>query len=122
MTTCAESMFTGHECFHRLIDYRFFWAYRDVACTIYPVVPDPPQFEATLNYMLSNRAKAQAGDLPLDPTNPYGISLSWLALVFAVFASGAQCTRLPAKERELTSQVYSKCFTLSEPETFSDTI
>ena len=60
-----------------------------------------------MNFMLANRAKAQAESLQLDPSNPLGISLSWLALVFAVFASGAQCTGLPAKERELTSQVYS---------------
>lgn len=89
--------------------YRFFYAYRDVACTIYPVVPEPPQFEATLDFMLANRAKAQAENLELDQSNPLGISLSWLALVFAVLASGAQCTPLRAKERELTSQVYSKC-------------
>jgi hypothetical protein len=59
--------------------------------------------------MLANRAQAQAKQLQLDQGKPLGISLSWLALVFAVFASGAQCTELPAKERELTSQVYSEC-------------
>jgi len=46
-------------------------------------------------------------NLEIDPNKPYGVSLPWLSLVFAVFASGAQSSDLPAKERELTSQVYS---------------
>src|SRR5882757_11460133 len=31
---------------------RFFVAYRDIACTIYPVVPDTGSFEDTLTFML----------------------------------------------------------------------
>ena len=85
----------------------FFYAYRDVACTIYPVVPDTDEFEKTLEYMLESRARYQRDNIKLDQTMPLGISLSYLALVFAVMASGAQCTSLRAKERELTSQVYS---------------
>lgn len=83
-------------------------------------MPEPDQFEATLNFMLANRAKAQAENLQLDQTNPLGISLSWLALVFAVFASGAQCTPLRAKERELTSQVYSECYVLFRTQSFTN--
>lgn len=59
--------------------------------------------------MLANRAKSAREATPLDPNNPMGISLSYLALVFAVFASGAQCSGISAKERELTSQVYICC-------------
>lgn len=92
-----------------LIIIRFFYSYRDVACTIYPAVPECDAFEATLEFMLANRAKAAREGLPLDPNNPMGISLSYLALVFAVLASGAQSTRIGAKERELTSQVYICC-------------
>lgn len=84
-------------------------AYRDVACTIYPVVPDTQAFERQLNYMICRRADVNRQSLELDANSPYGVSLSWLALVFAVLASGAQCTDQPAKERELTSQVYSEC-------------
>lgn len=94
--------------FDLLIYDRFFYAYRDVACCIYPVVPDVEEFERTLNYMLANRAVAQHDNVQLDQTKPLGISLSFLALVFAVMASGAQCSSLRAKERELTSQVYSE--------------
>jgi hypothetical protein len=58
--------------------------------------------------MLSNRSRHIRDNLELDPNKPYGVSLPWLALVFAVFASGSQSSDRPAKERELTSQVYSK--------------
>ena len=36
----------------------------------------------------------------------YGMSLQWVSLLFAAFASGAQFTTLPKKERDLVSQVY----------------
>ncbi|KAI1615534.1 hypothetical protein EDD37DRAFT_500688 [Exophiala viscosa] len=87
----------------------FFVAYRDIAGTLYPVIPDAASFEDTLTFMLSNRARAQRDNLELDPNKPYGVSLAWLSLVFAVFASGSQCADRPAKERELTSQVYICC-------------
>ncbi|ETN36344.1 uncharacterized protein HMPREF1541_08621 [Cyphellophora europaea CBS 101466] len=88
---------------------QFFATYRDVACTMYPVVPECDTFEATLNYMLANRAKAAREATPLDPNSPMGISLGYLALVFAVLVSGAQCSSISSKERELTSQVYICC-------------
>ncbi|KAK5229169.1 hypothetical protein LTR99_008618 [Exophiala xenobiotica] len=87
----------------------FFVAYRDVAGTMYPVVPDAASFEDTLTFMLSNRARALRDHIELDTNKPYGVSLPWLSLVFAVFASGSQCADRPAKERELTSQVYICC-------------
>jgi hypothetical protein len=59
--------------------------------------------------MLRNRGDLEANNVQPDQTMPMGVSLSYLALVFAVLASGAQCTDLPAKERELTSQVYTCC-------------
>ncbi|RMZ78958.1 hypothetical protein DV737_g3727, partial [Chaetothyriales sp. CBS 132003] len=83
--------------------------YRDVACTMYPVVPEPDRFEETLDFMLANRAKAVRENLEIDQAKPLGIPLTYLALVFAVLASGSQCSRLGAKERELTSQVYTCC-------------
>ncbi|RMD40057.1 hypothetical protein DV735_g5086, partial [Chaetothyriales sp. CBS 134920] len=87
----------------------FYQFYRDVACTMYPVVPEPDRFEETLSFMLANRAKAVRESIQIDQAKPLGISLAFLALVFAVLASGAQCSRLRAKERELTSQVYTCC-------------
>lgn len=37
---------------------------------------------------------------------PFGMSVSFLSLLFAVLASGCQLSDLPGKERELTSWVY----------------
>jgi hypothetical protein len=73
------------------------------------VVPRSDVFERQLDFMLRNRAELEANNIQPDQTMPMGVSLSYLALVFAVLASGAQCTDLPAKERELTSQVYTCC-------------
>lgn len=70
------------------------------------MIADPAAFESQMNLFLTNRAATMQSDQPIDPTKPYGTSLPWLALFFAVLASGAQSTGRPAKERELTSQVY----------------
>ncbi|GMF73836.1 unnamed protein product [Aspergillus oryzae] len=40
---------------------------------------------------------------------PFGVSIAFLGLLFAVLASGCQSSDLPGKERELTSQVYGEC-------------
>lgn len=84
-----------------------FWvAYRDTACTIYPVVPDKAKFASNLKHMLYNRQQSRNSINAVDPHRPYGVSVQWLSLLFAVLASGTQSTDRPAKERELTSQVY----------------
>ncbi|KAK5941180.1 hypothetical protein PMZ80_006457 [Knufia obscura] len=89
---------------------REFWlTYRDIPCIIYPVVPDKQAFDQTLNYLLQQRAHMTRTGAEIDPNRPYGISLPWLALLFAVLASGSQSTGRLAKERELTSQVYICC-------------
>lgn len=89
---------------------REFWlTYRDIPCTIYPVVPDAAAFDTTLRYMLQKRAEINSRRGEVDPNKPYGVALPWLALLFAVLASGSQSTGRPAKERELTSQVYICC-------------
>ena len=56
-----------------------------------------------------------AGSLPENSPLPgvteqaiYDKNLEWVGLLFAVLASGCQCSGLPRKERELTSQVYSE--------------
>ncbi|KAL9110725.1 MAG: hypothetical protein Q9227_004717 [Pyrenula ochraceoflavens] len=88
----------------------FFTFYRDVACTIYPVVYDKAKFDSQLQIMLQNRERSASVYMPPDsgPDRPWGVSLSWIGLLFAVLASGCQSSRLQVKERELTSQVYSK--------------
>jgi hypothetical protein len=82
---------------------RFFYFYRDIAGTLYPVLVDVPAFEENLEMFLQNRAAAGGG---LKTQRPFGINLAFIGLLFAVLASGCQSSDLPAKERELTSQVY----------------
>lgn len=74
------------------------------------MIADVLTFEATLNKLLTHRAFSGGVHVssPDGVDRPFGVSLSWLGLLFAVLASGSQSSNLPAKERELTSQVYSK--------------
>lgn len=59
--------------------------------------------------LLRNRAAA-GGTLKADDDQtllrPFGMSLAYIGLLFAVLASGCQSSDLPSKQRELTSQVY----------------
>jgi hypothetical protein len=77
---------------------------------MYPVIPDTASFEANLNTLFTHRAFSGGIHYPSEDgvERPFGVNLSWLGLLFAVLASGSQSSNLPAKERELTSQVYSK--------------
>ncbi|KAL1987622.1 hypothetical protein VTN96DRAFT_3222 [Rasamsonia emersonii] len=91
----------------------FFYFYRDIAGTLYPVLVDVPGFEQDMETLLRNRAAA-GGVLKTDDDQnfsqrPFGKSLAFLGLLFAVLASGCQSSDLPGKERELTSQVYVCC-------------
>lgn len=105
---CVASTYIEEPGSSNLTASRFWGAYRDITCNIYPVVADMDAFENTLNYLLMQRTEHQRQGIEIDATKPYGVSMPWLALLFAVLASGAQSTSRTAKERELTSQVYSK--------------
>ncbi|KAL2860752.1 putative C6 transcription factor [Aspergillus lucknowensis] len=90
---------------------KLFCYYRDIAGAIYPVLEDVVQFERNLDFMLRNRA-ATGGVYRADndqAQRPFGISIAFLGLLFAILASGCQSSDLPGKERELTSQVYVCC-------------
>ncbi|KAJ6107202.1 hypothetical protein N7523_008525 [Penicillium sp. IBT 18751x] len=89
----------------------FFYYYKDIAGAIYPVLEDVPGFENTLELLLESRA-ASGGAYREDvdeAQNPFGVSIAYLGLLFAVLASGCQSSDLGSKERELTSQVYVCC-------------
>lgn len=98
-------------CASRLLtDARFFFYYRDIAGAIYPVLEDVRQFERILELLLQSRAST-GGMYRADPVQaqrPFGVTIAFLGLLFAVLASGCQSSDLPSKERELTSQVYGK--------------
>lgn len=87
---------------------RFMGFYRDIAAVLYPVLPDVPRLEQDMNRLL--RGRKAAGGVYRPDTNglvkPFGMSLAFLSLLFAVLASGCQLSDLPTKERQLTSWVY----------------
>ena len=90
----------------------FFRHYKDTAHVVYPAIVDIDKFEQDLLLFLINRASLQPntdGDNGVNEQSIHGQSLSWVGLLFAALASGVQCTVLPRKERELTSQVFVCC-------------
>ncbi|KAK1088801.1 hypothetical protein LTR33_000378 [Friedmanniomyces endolithicus] len=85
---------------------QLFRCYRDLGWVIYPGVAEINQFEQDFTQFLVNRA-ATVGSLDgVTEQNIYGKTYHWLAVLFAVLGSGAQCSTMPRRERELTSQVY----------------
>jgi hypothetical protein len=87
---------------------QFFRQYRDTAHVLYPGIVDILQFESDLTHFLISRA-AKAANVNREPhteQDVYGKSLHWVGLLFATLASGCQCSGIPRKERQLTSQVY----------------
>ncbi|KAL2783102.1 hypothetical protein BJX66DRAFT_319143 [Aspergillus keveii] len=90
---------------------KLFAHYRDVAGVVYPVIGDVPRFEKILNLLLRNRA-ATDGVFEVDhaqPQGPFGVSIAYLGLVFAVLAAGCQSSDLCGQEIKLTSQIYVCC-------------
>ncbi|KAJ5113999.1 hypothetical protein N7456_002533 [Penicillium angulare] len=89
----------------------FFYYYRDIAGAIYPVVEDVQGFENELELLLQTRVSSggvyrEDAD---EAQNPFGVSIAYLGLLFAILASGCQSSDLGSKDRELTSQVYVCC-------------
>ena len=99
---------------------RFLRFYKDIGAVLYPVLPDVSKLEYNTNELLQNRLKA-GGTYRPDVNGlmkPFGMSLPFLSLLFAVLASGCQLSDLPLKERELTSWVYGVCNLLLTTENF----
>ncbi|GLB00060.1 hypothetical protein AtubIFM57143_008760 [Aspergillus tubingensis] len=93
---------------------KFLAFYRNIGAVLYPVLPDLVKFEADMNKLLQGR-QAAGGVYSPDANGlvkPFGMSVSFLSLLFAVLASGSQLSDLPGKERELTSWVYGASYTL----------
>lgn len=91
-----------------------FRCYKDTAYVIYAGVASPEQLEAELGVFLINRTAQMNSEDGVTEQQAYGQSFTWLALLFAVLASGAQVSGMPRKERELTSQVYRMCRTITK--------
>ncbi len=92
----------------------FFRCYRDMGYVIYAGIVSPEELEGEMNEFLITRAALFGSDEGVTEQQIYGKTINWLALLFAVLASGAQCSSMPRKERELTSQVYSELFDLPQ--------
>jgi hypothetical protein len=86
-----------------------FASYRDMGYIIYPGVADLDALEADLTTFLVNRASQPTPEDGVTEQAIYGKSFYWLGMLFAVLGSGAQCSAMSRKERELTSQVYGEC-------------
>lgn len=89
---------------------RVFGFYKSIAAVLYPVLPDIDRFESDLERLLEGRRRAGGvykpdGDGLL---KPFGMSIAFLSLSFAVFASGCQLCDLPGIQREMTSWIYSE--------------
>lgn len=96
----------------------FFRYYRDMGNVIFPGLADIGDFENDLTQFLMIRSgqltiEDDMGGLSngISEQAIHGKSLQWIGLLFAVLASGCQCSGLPRKERELTSQVYGRLLT-----------
>ncbi|KAJ5908614.1 hypothetical protein N7495_001296 [Penicillium taxi] len=95
----------------------FFFYYKDIAGAIYPVLEDVEAFENTLELLMQSRAAS--GGIYRKEANaaqpPFGVSVAYLGLLFAVLASGCQSSNMGSKERELTSQCLRMTNFLSQP-------
>jgi hypothetical protein len=87
---------------------QIFRQYRDTAYVIYPALADIQQFEGSLVEFLAQRRNGVIFEPEARLTDRivFGESVNWLGLLFAVFASGLQCSDLPRKEMVAKSQVY----------------
>ncbi|GES58112.1 fungal-specific transcription factor domain protein [Aspergillus terreus] len=105
ISAVCNALPSDHQC------KEFFYYYRDIAGAIYPVLEDTRHFEMNLDLLLQNRA-SMGGMYRADvdgAQRPFGVTIAYMGLLFAVLASGCQSSDLPGKERELTSQVYVCC-------------
>ena len=88
---------------------QYFKSYRDTAHIIFPAVVDIAQFDSDLTRFLIKRAGYQSKPQPGNVTiqDVYGKTLHWVGLLFAILASGYQCSSVSRRQRQLTCQVYS---------------
>ena len=102
----------------------YFRHYRDTAHILFPAVVDIEYFESDLTNFLILRDDNELGVTEDEAAKQeiYGKDLHWLGLLFATLASGCQCSVLPRKERQLTSQVYGKSCPPQDPDTCMEVV
>ena len=90
---------------------RLFKEYRRGPCVMCPALADVNQFEVDLMSFLTHRHlnRLSEGTNPEDQRTMNGMSLAWVALLYAVFASGVQFSITKSKkERQFLSHVYGR--------------
>lgn len=93
----------------QLITNRTFRQYKEGVHVLYPAICDVETFESDLLAFLANRrTNDTAMQMEISNDSMDGMSIRWIGLLFAVFASGTQFSSMPKRERELPSQVYGK--------------
>ncbi|PGH18233.1 hypothetical protein AJ79_00572 [Helicocarpus griseus UAMH5409] len=80
---------------------RYWQVYRDSVYPFYPVLVDIEKFEVDLCNFLDDTISRENAFT----SNP-NIDISWLSLLFAVLASGAQFSNDSSKDRDLRSKVF----------------
>lgn len=85
-----------------------FRCYRDMGYIISAGIVSADSLEQEIMEFLTARTTQMSSPQAVTEQVIFGKRFTWLALLFSVLASGAQCSAMPRKERELTSQVYSK--------------
>ncbi|KAK8154786.1 fungal-specific transcription factor domain-containing protein [Phyllosticta citrichinensis] len=87
--------------------------HKETAHVVFPAVADIEKLESELLRFLISRGSSRTHEdgsiTGVTEQSIFGKDLHWVGLLFAVLASGCQCSALPRKERELTSQVYVCC-------------
>jgi Fungal Zn(2)-Cys(6) binuclear cluster domain len=88
--------------------HQIFRQYHDIAYVIYPVTVNIDHFEGELIDFLTQRRDNLkfVPETGLTEMQVFGKNVHWLGLLFAVLASGLQCSNLPRKEKHAKSQVY----------------
>lgn len=88
--------------------FRFLGFYKDIGAVLYPVLPDLSELERNMNRLLEGRRRDEGVYRSNNESlvKPFGMSLHFLSLLFAVLAAGCQLSDLSDRDRELTSWVY----------------
>ena len=88
---------------------RLFRAYKNISHNVFPGVANLPRFEEEFMQFNLRRAE-ESPETGIGEQVVYGRSLTWMALMFAVLASGCHfCEHLDKRTREVTCKVYISC-------------
>ncbi|OKL56569.1 hypothetical protein UA08_08068 [Talaromyces atroroseus] len=89
---------------------RLLRSYHDVRLTLYPVIADFGQFQKDVYTMLENRAlQGLCTNNGMSGAEPFGYSIAFVGILFAVLASGCQVSDFTKDERISMCQLYISC-------------